>query len=74
MDDMKKMKEKFRGYGLSQNQVAECVGLTGPLISQIFSGKIRPSAETEYRLERLLCLCATIRRMVLKRISGGDDK
>ena len=65
--DMAGYKEKFRGYGLSQAQVAECVNLNGPLISQIFSGKIRPSEETEYRLQRLLAMCEAIRKMVLKR-------
>ncbi len=67
--DMKELKERFRNYGLSQLQVAECVGLTAPLISQIFSGKIRPPEETEYRLERLLGMCDAVKRMVLKRIS-----
>ena len=66
--NMKEYKEKFRNYGLSQSQVAECVGLNGPLISQIFSGKIRPSEETEYRLQRLLAMCDAIRKMVLKRV------
>ena len=65
---MKDLKGKFRGYGLSQARVAECVGLSGPLISQIFSGKIRPSEETEYRLERLLGMCAAVKKLVLKRL------
>ena len=65
---MAEYKESFRNYGLSQSQVAECVGLNGPLISQVFSGKIRPSEETEYKLKRLLAMCAAIRKMVLKRI------
>ncbi len=66
MDNMKELKEKFRIYGLSQARIAEAVGLTGPLISQIFSGKIRPSEETEYRLQRLLTMCEMIKKLVLK--------
>ncbi len=68
MDDMKKMKENFRGYGLSQQQISDCIGLNGPLISQIFSGKIRPSQETEYRLKRLLTMCEMIKKLVLRRL------
>ncbi len=66
--DMKELKMKFRGYGLSQSRIAECVGLTAPLLSQIFSGKILPSQDTAYRLERLLTMCGAIKRLVLKRL------
>ncbi len=66
--DMKELKMKFRGYGLSQSRIGECVGLNAPLLSQIFSGKIRPSPETEYRLKRLLTMCDAIKRLVQKRL------
>jgi len=67
-DNMREMKERFRPYGLSQQQIGECVGLNAPLVSQIFSGKVMPSSETEYRLKRLLAMCDAIRKMVLKRL------
>jgi len=67
-DNMREMKERFRAYGLSQQQVGDCVGLNAPLVSQIFSGKILPSSETAYRLKRLLTMCEAIKKLVLKRL------
>ncbi len=67
--DMRKLKEGFRNYGVSQQTVAGVVNLPAPLVSQIFSGKIRASEVTQYRLEKLLALCDAVERMVSKKLS-----
>ena len=72
--DMRKIKERFRGYGVSQQTVAGIVNLPAPLVSQIFSGKIRPSEATQIKLEKLLSMCGLIEKLIARKLKGGVKK
>ncbi len=72
--DMRKLKDGFRNYGVSQQTVAGVVNLPAPLVSQIFSGKIRASEETQVKLEKLLNMCDLIEKLIARKLKGGIEK
>ncbi len=72
--DMRKLKDGFRSYGVSQQTVAAVVNLPAPLVSQIFSGKIRASEETQVKLEKLLNMCDLIEKLIARKLKGGIEK
>jgi len=71
--DIQEIKKRFRTYGLSQSRVAETIGVSPTLLSFIFSKKVKPTEETQYKLLRLLKLCEAIEGMVMKRLAREEN-
>ena len=68
--DGREMQRCFRNYGLRQHQIAGCVGLSGPVLSSIFTGKVEARPDTEKRLIRLLKLCKQVESVIKRRLGG----
>ncbi len=66
--DGRQMQKMFHGYGLRQRQIAGCIGLSTPVLSNIFTEKVKPREDTRRRLERLLTLCMKVEAVVKRHI------
>ena len=71
---MEDLKRTFKEFGISQQEIADFVSLSQPLVNLMLNGKVKPTDEVEKKLHELSSICIKVGRYMEEKFLSGGNK